>query len=115
MGKIWQKFGEKPLSPARKALELSRGISEQISEKTSETSFQSSHIFSETLFSRRAMLRFKRIKGDKAKLARLAFFFWRGSGRGPLQGSVLVLWGRDNKEDPLSQCVLVLERSVVCP
>ena len=51
------KFGGKTFRPARTAPKISGRISGQISEKISETSFQISRHFSETSFSRRAVLK----------------------------------------------------------
>ena len=60
-GKNLVKFWGRTFLPARKARKISGRISgrisEQISEKISETSFQISPLFSETSFSRRAVLR----------------------------------------------------------
>ena len=59
-GKNLVKFGGRTFLPGRKAREISERISGQISEqisgKISETSFQISRLFSETSFSRRAVL-----------------------------------------------------------
>ena len=59
-GKNLVKFWGRTFPSARKAQEISGRISgqisEQISEKISETSFQISRLFSETSFSRRAVL-----------------------------------------------------------
>ena len=59
-GKNLVKFWGRTFLPARKALKISGRISgrisEQISEQISETSFQISRLFSETSFSRRAVL-----------------------------------------------------------
>ena len=55
-GKNLVKFLGTTFLPARKAREISGRISEQISEKNSEISFQISRLFSETSFSRRAVL-----------------------------------------------------------
>ena len=52
------KFGGKTFRPARKAPKCSGRILGRISANFSETSFQISHLFSETSFSRRAVLRF---------------------------------------------------------
>ena len=60
-GKNLVKFWGRTFRPARKARNISGRISgqisEQISEKISETSFQISRLFSETSFSRRAVLK----------------------------------------------------------
>ena len=50
------KFGGKTFRPAREAPNISGRISEQISAKKSETSFQISRLISETSFRRRAVL-----------------------------------------------------------
>ena len=52
------KFGGKTFRPASEAPKISGRISNQFSAKCSETSFQSSRLFSETSFSRRAVLIF---------------------------------------------------------
>ena len=50
------KFLGRTSLPARKARKISGRVSEKNSEKVSETSFQISRLFSETSFSRRAVL-----------------------------------------------------------
>ena len=55
-GKNLVKFLGRTILPARKARRISGRISGQISENISETSFQMLRLFSETSFSRRAVL-----------------------------------------------------------
>ena len=59
-GKNLVKFLGRTFLPARKARNISGRISGRISKKISETPFQISWIFSETSFSRRAVLTFKK-------------------------------------------------------
>ena len=77
-GKNLVKFLGRTFLPARKARKISGRISgqisEQISEKISETSFQISRLFSETSFSRRAVL----INRDQPRLAAFIGGFEKG-------------------------------------
>ena len=63
-GKNLVKFLGRTFLPARKARKVSGRTSKQISEKISEISFQISRLFSETSFSRRAVLTIKCRFGD---------------------------------------------------
>ena len=82
-GKNLVKFWGRTFLPARKARQISGRISgrisEQISEKILETSFQISQLFSETSFSRRAVLVYWSwvLQETKAKLEPLEPFCLR--------------------------------------
>ena len=81
-GKNLVKFRGRTFLPARKAQKISGRISgqisEQISEKISETSFQISRLFSETSFSRRAVL--KTLRPFFGQTCKKKAFFCRSQG-----------------------------------
>ena len=113
-GKNLVKFWGRTFRPARKARKISGRISgqisDQISEKISETSFQISRFFSETLFSRRAVLReFIRDKfGELLVGSQAPPSFWEVPGLprkfralfGDLPGSSLTVKLNSNAEVP---------------